>query len=163
MSRIVVTGFEPFGEWPVNPSGEAVWLLEGVSAHVLPVDHELAAETVRGIVRREQPDVILLTGLAAGSCFRLETVARGPERGLRRGRWPFAAAQARLAGRGLPCRLSRDAGRYVCETSYFAALGTGVPRVAFLHVPPLGGVWTARRIARAMALCLGAVSPARPG
>ncbi len=154
MAEVVVTGFEPFGEWQVNSSGEAVRLLGGVSAHVLPVHHALAAEALRGIVARERPRVLLMSGLASGTSLRLETVARG--RGVRRGRWPFARAQRMLAARGLPCRMSRNAGRYVCESSYFAALGTGVPLVAFLHVPPLGPVWTAERIASAMTVVLEA-------
>jgi hypothetical protein len=42
-------------------------------------------------------------------------------------------------------RLSDDAGGYVCDTTYWAALGTDVPRVAFLHLPPPGPVWTPER------------------
>lgn len=160
MVRIVVTGFEPFGEWPMNSSGEAVRLLRGVSTHVLPVDHGLAAERVREIARAEKPDAMLLTGLARGAAFRLETVARGPGpcgvSRLRAGRWDFAGAQAALSAHGQPARVSRNAGRFVCETTYFAALGERVPQVAFLHVPPLGGTWTAERIARGIGVVLEA-------
>jgi pyroglutamyl-peptidase len=35
---------------------------------------------------------------------------------------------------GLPCRASQDAGRYLCNASYFAALAGPVP-VLFLHIP----------------------------
>lgn len=154
MAGIVVTGFGPFGEWARNSSGEAVRLLAGVSAHVLPVDHALAADCLREIVAAERPGVLLLTGLARSRYFRLETVARGQS--VRAGRWDFAAARARLMARGEPCRLSANAGRYVCETTYFAALGTPVPRVAFLHVPPLGGAWSVERVARGIVSVLGA-------
>ncbi|MEH3147841.1 MAG: peptidase C15 [Methylobacterium frigidaeris] len=39
-----------------------------------------------------------------------------------------------LRRRGLPARPSRDAGRYLCNASYFRALAEPVP-VLFLHVP----------------------------
>jgi pyroglutamyl-peptidase len=35
---------------------------------------------------------------------------------------------------GLACRVSQDAGRYLCNASYFAALAAPVP-VLFLHIP----------------------------
>jgi pyroglutamyl-peptidase len=40
----------------------------------------------------------------------------------------------RLRRHGLPCRLSQDAGRYLCNAAYFAALAEPVP-VLFLHIP----------------------------
>ena len=44
------------------------------------------------------------------------------------------AALARLRRASLPCRLSQDAGRYLCNASYFAALAAPMP-VLFLHIP----------------------------
>jgi pyroglutamyl-peptidase len=40
----------------------------------------------------------------------------------------------RLRRHRLPCRVSRDAGRYLCNAVYFAALAEPVP-VLFLHIP----------------------------
>jgi pyrrolidone-carboxylate peptidase len=54
----------------------------------------------------------------------------------------------------VPARVSRDAGGYVCDTTYWAALGEGPARVAFLHLPPPGPVWTPARAARGLAAML---------
>lgn len=173
MTRILLTGFEPFGGWPVNSSWEAVNRLaarrRGIEARLLPVDHERAAEDLRGYVAGFRPDVLLLTGLASGPVPRLERIGRGgplsPHGGpvFRRGRWPWAGAHAEARARGFPLRASYDAGRFVCETTYWAALGTGVPLVAFLHLPPVGPVWTPRRAARAVEAVLAAALNGRAG
>ena len=166
MPRILVTGFEPFDRWAVNSSWEAVSRLagkrRGVAAALLPVDHGAAADASRALVARLSPAVLLMTGLAPDPVPRLEQVGRpgplavhgGPP--MRRGRWPWAAARAGAAARGLPLRLSGNAGGYVCDTSYWAALGTEAPLVAFLHLPPLGGAWTPARLAMVVEAVLGA-------
>ena len=59
--------------------------------------------------------------LAPGSAHRLSGVAASP-------------VLDRLRRHRLPCRVSRDAGRYLCNAAYFAALAEPVP-VLFLHIP----------------------------
>ena len=165
MASILLTGFEPFRNWPVNSSWEAVRRFGGPEIAIarLPVDHEAAAAAILALIAQHRPEALLMTGLAGGAALRLETVARSGVlsgrygSGLRRGRWPFARAQDLLAARGQPAKLSRNAGAYVCETTYFAALGSRVPALAFLHVPPLGPIWTAERIARGIATTLEAL------
>jgi hypothetical protein len=61
-----------------------------------------------------------------------------------------------VAALGLAMRLSDDAGGYVCDTTYWAALGTEAPQVAFLHLPPPGPVWTPARGARLVEAVLAA-------
>ena len=168
MAAILLTGFEPFAEWPVNSSWEAVRTLaekqRGVVAQRLPVDHELAAAVVRALIDDLKPEIVLLTGLASGPVPRLERLGRAgplsPHGGppVRRGRWPWAAARRAVTARGLAMRFSGDAGGYVCDTTYWAALGTGVPLVAFLHLPPPGPVWTPARGARVVAAVLAAAA-----
>lgn len=160
MSAILLTGFEPFRHWAVNSSWEAVSHLaarrRGLAAARLPVDHRRAAEQLHRLVAGLRPRVLLMTGLADCPVPRLELIGRAgplsPHGGpvARRGRWPFATALEAARARGLLMRMSGDAGGYVCDTSYWAALGTRVPMVTFLHLPPLGPVWTARRSARAV-------------
>jgi pyroglutamyl-peptidase len=166
MAAILLTGFEPFRHWAVNSSWEAVSHLaarrRGVAAVRLPVDHRQAAEAVRDSVADLRPEILLLTGLADRPVPRLELFGRaGPlsPHGapvVRRGRWPFTAARAAVSARGLPMRLSGDAGGYVCDTTYWAALSTGAPLVAFLHLPPVGPVWTPARGARVIEAVLSA-------
>lgn len=165
MARVLLTGFEPFRQWPVNSSWEAVRLVAartGLPAALLPVNHRAAAERVRGLVVESGAEILLLTGLASDPVPRLERFGRAgplsPHGGpvVRAGRWPFATALAAVRARGMPVRLSADAGLYVCDTTYWAALGTAAARVAFLHLPPVGPVWTPARSARVVEAVLRA-------
>jgi pyroglutamyl-peptidase len=108
-----------------------------------------------------KPDIVLMLGLAARRRqLCIETQARNarsilfpdvrgyrPARGVialgepaaRRGNAPFARLLAAAQGSRMPSRLSRDAGRYVCNYSYWKALelagrGSG-PLVQFIHIP----------------------------
>ena len=72
------------------------------------------------------------------------------------GRGAWGAGRGGVVERGLPIRLSDDAGGYVCDTAYWAALGTGVPLVAFLHLPPPGPDWAPERGARVVESVLAA-------
>ena len=173
MTAILLTGFEPFADWPVNSSWEAVRHLaarrRGVVAERLPVDHVRAAEAIRELVEAAQPEIMLLTGLADDPVARLERYGRAgplsPHGGppVRRGRWPWAVARRAVSARGLAMRFSGDAGGYVCDTTYWAALGTGAPLVAFLHLPPPGPVWTRERGARVVGAVLDAALSFRAG
>jgi pyroglutamyl-peptidase len=108
-----------------------------------------------------KPDIILMFGLAARRRqLCIETQARNarsilfpdvrgtrPARGVialgepaaRRGDARFARLLAAAQGSRMPARLSRDAGRYVCNYSYWQALdlaGRGSrPLVQFIHIP----------------------------
>jgi pyroglutamyl-peptidase len=119
------------------------------------VDRDLAALLVR------RPDIVLMFGLAGRTRHvRIETRARNarsvifpdadrarPTAGAIAHGGPPAltgsAAFHRLlqAARatGVPARLSRDAGRYLCNYAYWRALeatARGKTRVQFVHIPP---------------------------
>src|SRR5690348_14556224 len=61
MTRVLVTGFEPFGANEVNPSQFLAQQLDGV---VLPVSYAHAADALRDAIREREPDVIICFGLA---------------------------------------------------------------------------------------------------
>jgi pyroglutamyl-peptidase len=107
-----------------------------------------------------KPDIVLIFGLAARRRqLCIETRARNavsllfadagkhrPARGIiapaappsRRGNAPFAALLRTVGAAGFPARLSRDAGRYLCNYAYWQALGRirgKRPLVQFVHVP----------------------------
>ena len=178
---MLITGFEPFGEFAVNSSWEAVRRvpdlldapdLEEAAVHplLLPVDHRSAQERLYEVLQDTHPEICLLTGLAAGAELRMERHARkpreladleGPER--MDGAWPWdemtAALESVRAAVNLGVRLSEDAGCYVCESTYWALLAFraahGWPRsAAFLHVPPLSLEVSAELLAEAVARAL---------
>lgn len=126
----------------------------------LPTGYAIA----RGIIREEArvmpaPAFVVMLGVAArAKWLRVESLARnrvsvthrdatrarpgsaclapGAE-AIRRGRHPGSPLLAALRAGGVPARLSRDCGRYVCNASYWAMLEAMPPttQVVFVHIP----------------------------
>jgi pyroglutamyl-peptidase len=162
----LVTGFEPFGTHHINSSWEALALLRSswpssIVTLRLPVDHRLAHLELRRALDALAPRAVLCTGLAAGDVYRIEHRARrppelgdvGPE--LLEGRWPWDEMRRALESTAVVTVDSDDAGRYVCESTYWSLLsyaGAAAPAfAAFLHVPPLSPQQPVERIAAAVA------------
>lgn len=73
MNRILLTGFEAFGDHPSNPTlaaltafGDRTFAGAQVLTQVLPVDAARMPEVLEEALGRVQPQAVLLTGLAAG-------------------------------------------------------------------------------------------------
>jgi pyroglutamyl-peptidase len=166
--RILLTGFGPFGSVRNNPSARIVEHFEkvGVPGHelttaVLPVSYRGASEEIVRRLDVERFDLVLLLGVAAGSeKVRLElfgrnrssTVKKDAEELVSEGQvkpqGPLALSGTisargvvrRLSEEGIPARISRSAGDYVCNHTYYAALhaaasgGRGA-RCLFVHLP----------------------------
>jgi pyroglutamyl-peptidase len=161
--KLMLTGFEPFAQYAINPSWEAARQVaaargDRVQAHRLPVDHFRARETLLQLLELHRPDACLCMGLAAGDCFRLERQARRPAQfhaaagdgALRRGRFAFDGIARTLRRVGATWRYSDDCGQYVCESAYWTLLehaaGNGWPRqCGFLHVPAESKLWPTQR------------------
>lgn len=149
--RTLLTGFEPFATVVDNPSARiaAHFAAAGAPGHelvtwVLPVSFEDAAREVGALLSEGRFDLAVLMGVARGeSMIRLERVGRCcvGERIALASDLDLDALVADLAGAGIPTRLSEDAGSYVCDHTYHAALHTiqsaGLAtRGLFIHVPP---------------------------
>jgi pyroglutamyl-peptidase len=133
-------------------------------AHVFATRYSTVDRELPGLLARHKPDVVLLFGLAARTPFvRIETRARNAMSVLfadAEGRLPRNRAiapdgpalrrpQPAVFGRLLRAaratrvetRLSRDAGRYLCNYLYWRALeataGSAPPIVQFVHIPPV--------------------------
>ena len=168
--RILVTGFGRFPGAPINPTGPlAHALVRSRRPALARLDRKARvletcwAEIGRldALLAAEQPDIVLMLGLAARRrqvCVELRAVdmaggppdaarQRGPERILAGGpRRAYRCAAApmpllhALRQAGVPARLSRDAGRYLCNALacavYFRAKTLGRPQLAaFVHIP----------------------------
>lgn len=159
---VLVTAFQPFGAWKINSSQQMLAHLDGPPhwrTLVLPVAHAPARDQLYEALDKFKPDLCLLTGLADEPVLRLETRARLPLgwRGVyvHSGKWPWHEAQQAIRSTGLPVRLSTDAGRYVCEASYWALLEFKshfhFPKsAAFLHIPPIERGFDPRDTAKAV-------------
>ncbi len=162
---VLITGFEPFGPYRINSSWEAVRIVgqrlgpEVVVAR-LPVHRVRAAAALAALMEQHRPRACLLCGLARGDRLRIERTARrpralgGPGMPLTlQGTWPISEAGLALAVSKLPYRVSRNAGRYVCDSTYWALLRFRQQRgwpfwAGFLHVPPLSPGVTADALSR---------------
>jgi pyroglutamyl-peptidase len=94
---------------------------------------ELCVET------RARNAVTVLFPDAGGYCPSRGMIAPGAE-GALRGPAPFAALLGAVHPSGFPARLSRDAGRYLCNYAYWRTLerlDAGRPVVQFIHIPPV--------------------------
>ncbi|MCJ2035934.1 peptidase C15 [Methylobacterium sp. J-068] len=161
---LLVTGFGPFPGVPRNPSAalarrigvHAAARLGGMPVRVLILRTTYAAipELLEPALA-EGPAAILMLGVARSArCVRVEMRGRNRtsrlfpdasgriaarlalERDGPAARWTRAGAQslAVLRRAGLRATPSHDAGRYLCNATYFRALREGCP-VLFLHIP----------------------------
>jgi pyroglutamyl-peptidase len=166
---ILVTGFEPFGGETVNASWEAAKQLEGWRHHgftaatcLLPCAYESSVKKLIHEIETLRPAALLMTGQAARrAVVCVERFAHNLDdatapdndgdlrRALRISRaapeWLEASAPAGAIARtmkdaGVPARISRNAGGFVCNHLYFGALQylsekrLAIPAI-FIHLP----------------------------
>lgn len=147
----LVTGFEPYGGYALNPSAEIARRLDGtkigrvaVIGRILPVVLADIDSALTDALRDIDPVAVILLGLAPGeSVIRLERVAlnladfASPDNAGARvvdrplaaeapaGLWarlPLRAIQAKLLAAGIRARLSETAGTYLCNAALYRAL-----------------------------------------
>ena len=162
-SRLLVTGFGPFPLMPRNPSAALAarvaasprWRLTGVA-----IEHRILTTAYSALATELDPalatysDAVLLIGVAGRDPrIRVErratnrrsmlfpdaagSKAGAPAAGgepVRRTRIAPVKALRALRAQNLPSRISRDAGRYLCNASYYRALALPRP-VLFIHIP----------------------------
>ncbi len=168
--KSLVTGFAPFGGDAINPSYEAVRRLPARVGNVdvvtaeLPTSFARAPRVLRGLIVREQPDIVLCVGLAAdrmaisvervavnlcdariadndGSRPRNKSViARAPAAYF--STLPVVEAVAGLTRVGIRAELSLSAGAFVCNHVFYglmhaAAKNRRIRSAGFVHVPGL--------------------------
>ena len=167
--KILVPGFEPFGGEDINPSWEAVQQLQAPEGTELvrlrlPVVFREAGEQLVAALAREQPDLVLCIGQAAGreaitperlgvnlmdasipdnAGFqpREEPVIPGAPAAYF-ARLPVAALAEAIRAAGVPARVSNSAGLFVCNALLCRLLHeieTHYPQMrgGFVHVPCL--------------------------
>jgi pyroglutamyl-peptidase len=174
--RVLITGFGPFPGAPFNPSAALAKALArrrrpalaGIerSTHVFATTYaSVDRDLPKLFAQKQKPDIVLMFGVAGRRRqLCIETRARNavsllfpdaggyrPRHGVIKLRGPAALTRnapfARLAG-AVGTRLSRDAGRYLCNYVYWRALeharGTR-PLVQFVHIPPVSSKPRRRR------------------
>ena len=166
---ILVTGFEPFGGETINASWQAAQKLDGWRhgdtvgvARLLPCAYDASVKKLVEAIETLRPDAVLMAGQAARRavvCVERfahnldDATAPDNDGALRRAlrisraapEWLEARVSVRsiasaIKAAGIPARMSRDAGGFVCNHLYFGALQylsekrSVIPAV-FVHLP----------------------------
>jgi pyroglutamyl-peptidase len=146
MNKVVVTYFEPFGGRTTNASKEVVTLLSNYQIKELPVSWEKVPSLIDEILSNE-PDYLFLVG-EAGSYKEISmekyahNIAHGVDNsGVNKDNEPIINGGTDILTTTfdlskLPYRISENAGRYLCNYTYYQALlKSKKTKVLFIHLP----------------------------
>ena len=146
MSKIIVTYFEPFGGRTKNASKEVVSLLSGYPTKELPVSWS-KVPTYLDEILSEKPDYLFLIG-EAGSYKEItvertaHNIANGKDNeGVNKDNEPIIIGDKEEKTTlfdlsKLACRIIDNAGKYLCNYTYYLALSKAThTKVLFIHLP----------------------------
>ena len=151
MCKILITGFEPFGNYAENSSWEVAKAVascdvfgEEVVAEQLPVSFQRVGAVLRDAVERYKPDVLIMLGQSAFTDrVKLERVAlnmmdseKGDNDGAKPNEEPIYEGEesalftslpikhlhSAIEAQGIAVKISNSAGLYVCNRVYYEAL-----------------------------------------
>lgn len=146
--KILVTGFEPFGNEKTNPSWEAVKLLPDlingskVIKAKLPVVFDSCYKIIGDLIKNENPEAVLHIGQAGGrTCITPEFVAINQRNGIDNAdreyrdqkviidgpdayfaTLPVRQMTDKLIESNIPAKISYSAGTYVCNNLMYSSL-----------------------------------------
>jgi pyroglutamyl-peptidase len=162
MTKVLLTGFEPFGKATLNPSGEIVKRISGdnIVTAILPVAYAQSAERLLALIAEHNPDVVICLGQAEGRthitperiAINLDDARLADNEGVIRNDVPIVMGGAvayestlpikefvkAVNDAGVPATVSLSAGAFLCNHIFYVAQdhfkGTKV-RSGFVHVP----------------------------
>ena len=162
MTKVLLTGFEPFGTATSNPSGEIVKQISGdnIVTAILPVTYAQSAERLLSLINQHNPDVVLCLGQAEGRtqitpekvAINLDDARLADNEGVLRNdvkildngpdayftTLPIREMVEAIKAAGVPASVSLSAGAFLCNHVFYVAqnkfAGTKV-RSGFIHVP----------------------------
>jgi pyroglutamyl-peptidase len=162
MTKVLLTGFEPFEKATLNPSGEIVKQISGdnIVTAILPVAYAQSAERLLALIAEHNPDVVICLGQAEGRthisperiAINLDDARLADNEGVIRNDVPIVAGGPvayestlpikeivkAVNDAGVPAAVSLSAGAFLCNHVFYVAQdyfkGTKV-RSGFVHVP----------------------------
>lgn len=162
MSKILVTGFEPFATSSLNPSAEIVKALKGddLVTAILPVVFGQASSTLKELIDLHKPSAVLCLGQAEGRsemtperiAINLENARIADNAGnqpleqrvMADGPYghfstlPIEKMVASMKAAGIPASISLSAGTFVCNHIFYVLqdyLKDSSIKSGFMHVP----------------------------
>ena len=162
MSKILVTGFEPFATSSLNPSGEIVKALNApdLVTAILPVVFGQASAQLRELIDLHKPSAVLCLGQAEGRSemtperiainldnariadnagnqpLEQKIVADGPDGHF--STLPIEKMVVSMKAAGIPASISLSAGTFVCNHIFYVLqdyLKDSSVKSGFMHVP----------------------------
>jgi pyroglutamyl-peptidase len=165
MTKVLLTGFEPFGTATSNPSGEIVKQISGdnIVTAILPVAYEGSAERLLALIAEHNPEVVICLGQAEGRtqitpekiAINLDDARLPDNAGVQRSdikildngpdayftTLPIKEMVDAAKAAGVPASVSLSAGAFLCNHVFYVAqnnfAGSNV-RSGFVHVPLMG-------------------------
>ena len=162
MTKVLLTGFEPFGKASSNPSGEIVKQISGdnIITAILPVAYAQSAEALLKLIEQHNPDVVICFGQAEGRkeitpervAINLDDARLADNEGVLRNdvkiladgpdayfsTLPVKEIVEAIKAAGVPAAVSLSAGAFLCNHVFYVAqnkfAGTKI-RSGFVHVP----------------------------
>ena len=162
MTKVLLTGFEPFGKATLNPSGEIVKQISGdnIITAILPVAYAQSAERLLALIAEHNPDVVICLGQAEGRtqitpekvAINLDDARLADNEGVLRNdvkiledgpdayfsTLPIKEIVEAIKATGVPASVSLSAGAFLCNHVFYVAqnkfAGTKI-RSGFVHVP----------------------------
>lgn len=169
LHRVLITGFEPFGDYPDNSSWAvaekvAACDIGRVAIEKLPVSFARVGEALRSAIELYTPDLLIMLGQSGViDKIKLERVAlnlmdsaisdndgakpdeepiyEGEENALFTS-LPIKRLRSAIEVQGIAVKISNSAGLYVCNRTYYEALRLCKERamqVIFVHLPLFDG------------------------
>ena len=157
--RVLITGFEPYGDWSSNPSADVASALHEhqsttltITSAVLPVVLENLRARIEALLDAHAPDVVICLGLHPGAAtLRVERVGLNvadfvrPDNAGEQTRnaelvagaphalpasIPVHSIGASQLERGIPATVSNSAGTYLCNAALYQSLHIAAARTA---------------------------------
>ena len=162
MTKILLTGFEPFGTATANPSGEIVKRIsdDNIVTAILPVAYTQSAERLLSLIAQHNPDVVICLGQAEGRtsitpekvAINLDDARLADNEGVLRNdvkiladgpdayfsTLPLNTMVDAIKAQGIAATVSLSAGAFLCNHVFYVAqnkfAGSNI-RSGFVHVP----------------------------
>jgi len=162
MTKVLLTGFEPFGKATQNPSAEIVKQISGdnIVTAVLPVAYAQSAQRLLELITEHDPDVVICLGQAEGRtqisperiAINLDDARLADNDGVTRidhpivvdgpvayeSTLPIKEFVTAITAAGIPAAVSLSAGAFLCNHIFYVAqdrLKDTKVRSGFVHVP----------------------------
>ncbi|KAK5859781.1 hypothetical protein PBY51_021309 [Eleginops maclovinus] len=161
--------------WVAVQELERLGLGEAVDLHVceVPVEYQAVKDLLPSLWKEHQPQLVVHVGVS-GLATTVTLEQCGHNKGYKRlDNCSFCPASQCCMNSGPDCihsvldmetvcktvndsdlgvtlSVSKDAGRYLCDYTYYTSLYLGHGHSAFIHVPPLGKPYSSQELGRAL-------------